>query len=97
MTAEISVPRPVAALRELAQHPKVVAIGEIGLDYYWEKVDHQQQMRALRGQLELAAELRLPVILHSRNARDGDVRLLAGPYVCYITMGVCDTDTTGSK
>ena len=56
------------ALKELAHHPKVVAIGEIGLDFYRDKAPGQLQMEIFEIQLELAASLNRPVIIHCRNA-----------------------------
>ena len=47
---------------------KVVAVGEIGLDYYWQPVEPEKQMRYFRAQLELARRLELPVIIHDREA-----------------------------
>ena len=61
-------PESLSALRALSKRSGVVAIGEIGLDYYRERCSPGQQHRALRQQLQLAAECDLPVIIHNREA-----------------------------
>jgi TatD DNase family protein len=70
-------------LKELAQQPKVVAIGEIGLDYYRNISDHESQQNAFKGQLELAIELELPIVVHNREAID-DVMTILNDWVTEI-------------
>ena len=62
-------PGMIDQLRQMAKNPRVVAIGEIGLDYYWaENPPRELQQEVLRRQLRLAEELGLPVIIHDRDA-----------------------------
>lgn len=84
------VPEDIDALRELAQHPKAVAIGEIGLDYHWaENPPREHQWDVLRRQLALAAELDMPVIIHDRDAHADcfamvrEFPALRGVFHCY--------------
>lgn len=58
----------LSELRRLAAHPKVVAVGEIGLDYYRQHSPQDVQRRIFHDQLEVAAELSLPVVIHNREA-----------------------------
>ena len=71
------VPADIDVLRELARQPKVAAIGEIGLDYYWaENPPRKLQQQVLRAQLALARALRLPVIFHDREAHGDSLAIV---------------------
>ena len=64
------------ALREFSRHPKIVAIGEIGLDYHYDGYNRDEQITAFKNQLELAKEVDLPVIIHSRDATQDTLDIL---------------------
>lgn len=66
-----------AYLREVLAHPKVVALGEIGLDYHWMTASKEVQEEVFRRQIRLAKELDLPVVIHTRDALDDTYRILA--------------------
>ena len=79
----------VEKIKELCSNEKVVAVGEIGLDYHYEDVPRQQQKEAFVRQLELAAELALPVIVHEREAHEDGMTVVrefpdvTGVFHCY--------------
>lgn len=66
------------AIEQAAEHKKVVAVGEIGLDYYWDKEPQVQENQRywFKRQLELAKEKDLPVIIHSRDAAEDTMQIL---------------------
>ncbi|GBF11413.1 MULTISPECIES: TatD family hydrolase [Tepidibacillus] len=55
-------------LKEITQHPKILAIGEIGLDYYWDFAPKEVQQEIFRKQIQLAKQVNLPIIIHDRDA-----------------------------
>lgn len=69
--------KSLSKLRSLAKQPKVVAIGEIGLDYYYKHSPKKDQIKLLRYQLKIANELDLPVIFHVREAFDDFFEVLS--------------------
>ena len=69
-----------AWLREQCLQKKIVAVGETGLDYYWDKESHEVQKKWFVRQLKLAKELSLPVIVHSREAAADTTEILKQEY-----------------
>ena len=78
-----------AEMEKLAEHPKCVAIGEIGLDYYWDASHKEEQKELFRRQIELALKLDKPVIVHDREAHGDSMDIvqdypeLRGVFHCY--------------
>lgn len=68
----------VAEVCRLMNHPKAVAVGEIGLDYYRDHAPHDVQRRAFDAQLAMAADIDAPVVIHTRAADDDTLSALAG-------------------
>ncbi|MGQ0574157.1 MAG: TatD family hydrolase [Pseudonocardia sp.] len=65
-----------AEIEALAAHPRVVAVGETGLDHYWDHSPHDAQEREFRWHIDLAKRLRKPLMIHDRDAHDDVLRVL---------------------
>ncbi|WP_242146341.1 TatD family hydrolase [Sphingomonas sp. BAUL-RG-20F-R05-02] len=65
-----------ARLIERAQHPRVVGIGETGLDYYYDKSDRERQQASFRAHIAAARETQLPIVVHTREAEDDTAAIL---------------------
>ena len=66
----------IERLKTMSADPKCVAIGEIGLDYYWPEPEHDLQKKWFKRQIDLAREVNLPIIVHSRDAASDTVDIL---------------------
>ncbi|AIF41979.1 TatD family hydrolase [Virgibacillus sp. SK37] len=63
-------------IEELSSHPKVVAIGEMGLDYHWDKSPANIQKDVFRKQIQLAKKVNMPIIIHNREATEDIIKIL---------------------
>ncbi|WP_442604534.1 TatD family hydrolase [Paenibacillus sp. KN14-4R] len=74
--AKDMLPEDLSWIEELCKHPKVVAIGEIGLDYYWDTSPKDVQDRVFREQIRLARRIGKPIIIHNRDAHHDTLKIL---------------------
>lgn len=70
------MPGDLEWIETLCKHEKVVAIGEIGLDYYWDKSPKDVQQRVFREQIRLARKLQMPIVIHNRDAHQDILTIL---------------------
>ncbi len=63
-------------IEKLSSHPKIVGIGETGLDYHWDKSPHDVQKEVFKKQIALAKRVQLPIIIHNRNATEDCIGIL---------------------
>ena len=80
---------------EQARHPKCVAIGECGLDYYYDYAPRDQQAASFRAQIEAARQLDLPVIIHARDADADMIALIEEEYAARPWIGLLHCFSSG--
>jgi TatD DNase family protein len=74
--SDMKLEEDLAWIEQLCGHPKVVAIGEIGLDYYWDTSPKEIQQTVFREQIRLARRLNKPIVIHNRDAHQDIIQLL---------------------
>lgn len=82
-------------IRQNVAHEKVVAVGEIGLDYYYDHCDRRVQRAVFQSQLELAIECQLPVVIHTREADEDTAAILREYAPQMVQKGVVHSFTSG--
>ena len=87
----------VDAIRQAADHPKCVAIGEAGLDYFYDNAPREKQALSLRAQITVARELDLPIIIHARDADSDMADILEDEYKKGAYRGVLHCFSSGAE
>jgi TatD DNase family protein len=84
-------------IRENAQHERILAIGEIGLDYFYEHTDRKVQQQVFENQLQIASDMNLPVVIHSREADEDTMSILKNFESTLKKRGVIHSFTSGPE